>query len=43
VHNGVAHLRGQVDGLEDANNAQDVASRVPGVQDVIDETEVAGL
>lgn len=43
VHNGIAHLRGTVADLTDADNAQDVASRVPGVEDVIDETEVAGL
>lgn len=43
VENGVVHLRGRVDGLEDAEAAQDVASRVPGVVDVIDETQVAGL
>ena len=43
VENGVVHLRGRVDGLEDAEAAQDVASRVPGVVDVVDETQVASL
>lgn len=43
VENGVVHLRGRVDDLEDAEAAQDVASRVPGVVDVVDETQVAGL
>ncbi len=43
VENGVVHLRGRVDGLEDAEAAQDVASRVPGVVDVIDETRVTSL
>jgi BON domain len=31
VRDGVASLRGTVDGLEDAEGAEDVASRVPGV------------
>jgi osmotically-inducible protein OsmY len=37
VENGVARLRGQVGDLEDAENAEEVAGRVPGVRDVIDE------
>ena len=43
VRQGVAHLRGAVAGMEDAENAEDVASRVPGVVDVVDELEVAEL
>lgn len=43
VENGVVHLRGRVDGLEDAEAAQDVASRVPGVVDVVDDTQVTSL
>jgi osmotically-inducible protein OsmY len=43
VENGVAHLRGRVAGLDDAEAAQEVASQVPGVRDVIDELDVAGL
>ena len=40
VRLGVAHLRGAVTGLEDAENAEEVASRVPGVREVVDELEV---
>lgn len=43
VENAVAHLRGQVRGPEDADAAQDVASRVPGVREVVDETEWQSL
>ena len=43
VEQGVVHLRGRVDGLEDAEAAQDVASRVPGVVDVVDETQITSL
>ena len=43
VRNGVAHLRGQVADLDDADNAEAVAARVPGVRDVVEELEVAGL
>jgi hypothetical protein len=41
VRRGVVHLRGWVVGLEDADNAAAVASRLPGVRDVVDEIEVA--
>jgi osmotically-inducible protein OsmY len=41
VHHGVVRLRGRVEGPEDADNAEDVASRVPGVVDVEDELDVA--
>ena len=37
---GVVRLRGVVDDIEDAENAEEVAARVPGVVEVIDETEV---
>jgi osmotically-inducible protein OsmY len=43
VRNGVAHLRGQVADLDDADNAEAVAARVPGVRDVVEELDVAGL
>ncbi len=39
VRRGVVHLRGWVPDLEDADNAEAVASRVPGVREVIDETD----
>jgi len=41
VIDGVVHLRGTVVGLEDAENAEAVAGAVPGVAEVIDETEIA--
>lgn len=40
VRDGVAHLRGRVSDLDDADNAEDVASRVPGVREVMEELEV---
>jgi osmotically-inducible protein OsmY len=43
VRNGVAHLRGVVEGIEDAENAEAVAGRVPGIVEVMEETTVAGL
>jgi osmotically-inducible protein OsmY len=43
VRQGVARLRGRVERLEDAEQAQEVAGRVPGVRDVIDELDVATL
>ncbi|HEY1295858.1 MAG TPA: BON domain-containing protein [Chloroflexota bacterium] len=43
VRNGVAHLRGQVADLDDADNAESVAARVPGVREVVEELEVSGL
>jgi len=43
VRNGVVHLRGQVADLDDADNAESVAARVPGVRDVVEELEVAGI
>lgn len=43
VRNGVAHLRGRVPDLEDADNAEDVASRVPGIREVVEELEVSNI
>jgi len=43
VHNGVAHLRGKVSDLEDAENAEAVAARVPGVREVVEELEVSNV
>lgn len=40
VEDGVVTLRGMVQTLEDTDNAAEVASRVPGVIDVVDELEV---
>lgn len=40
VERGVAHLRGKVPDLVDAENAESVASEVPGVASVVDETMV---
>lgn len=40
VDRGVARLRGKVDDLEDAENAESVAGRVPGVRDVIEDLDV---
>jgi hypothetical protein len=41
VVDGVVHVRGTVLSIEDAENAEAVAGAVPGVVEVIDETEVA--
>ncbi len=43
VRNGVVHLRGTVAGIEDVENAEEVAARVPGVREVIEELRVAEL
>ncbi len=43
VVRGVAHLRGIVPSLEDAENAEAVASEVPGVIEVDEELDVQGL
>ena len=40
VERGIVHLRGAVPDLVDAENAEAVAAEVPGVRDVIDETNV---
>jgi osmotically-inducible protein OsmY len=43
VRRGVVHLRGAVPALQDAENAEAVASSVPGIREVIDELDVPGL
>lgn len=43
VRNGVASLSGRVDGMEDGENAEEVASRVPGVKEVRDRTTADGI
>jgi osmotically-inducible protein OsmY len=43
VRNGVAHLRGQVADLDDADNAESVAARVPGIREVLEELEVTNV
>jgi osmotically-inducible protein OsmY len=43
VRNGVAHLRGQVSDLDDADNAESVAARVPGIREVVEELEVVNV
>ncbi len=43
VRNGVATLSGRVDGMEDGENAEEVASRVPGVKEVLDRTTAEGV
>jgi osmotically-inducible protein OsmY len=43
VHKGVVRIRGLVPDLVDAENAEEVASRLPGVVEVIDETKVEGM
>jgi osmotically-inducible protein OsmY len=40
VRNGVVHLRGAVPDLDDADNAEAVAARVPGVVEVLEELDV---
>lgn len=37
VRRGVVFLRGTADDLEDADNAADVASRVPGIRQVVEQ------
>jgi len=43
VRRGVVHLRGRVKSIEDAELAEEVASRVPGVVEVREELDVEGL
>lgn len=43
VEQGVAHLRGRVPDLTDAENAESVASRVPGVRNVVEELDVESM
>jgi hypothetical protein len=40
VRDGVVHLSGRVTDLDDAENAEDVASRVPGVREVVEGLDV---
>src|SRR5262249_52739305 len=42
VRDGVVYLRGTVPGLEDVDSAEDVAGRVPGVQEVVEQLELRG-
>jgi osmotically-inducible protein OsmY len=43
VQDGIVHLSGRVADVSDAEDAEEIASRVPGVREVIDETQVAGF
>jgi osmotically-inducible protein OsmY len=43
VVNGVVHLRGVVADLDDADRVEEVAGRVPGVREVIEELDVADV
>jgi osmotically-inducible protein OsmY len=43
VRNGIAHLRGQVADLDDADNAESVAARVPGIREVVEELDVINV
>jgi osmotically-inducible protein OsmY len=43
VDEGIVHLRGSVPTLEDAENAEEVASRIPGVREVLEELDVSQL
>jgi osmotically-inducible protein OsmY len=43
VRQGVAYLRGAVPALQDSENAEAVANRVPGVTEVVEELQVAAL
>ena len=43
VRNGTVHLRGSVPTLDDADNAEEVAGRVEGVIEVIEELDVSDL
>ena len=43
VRHGIVHLRGHVPDLDDADNAEAVAARVPGVLEVAEELDVANV
>jgi osmotically-inducible protein OsmY len=43
VRDGIAYLRGEVDGLEDVDNAEAVAGRVPGVREVREQLRVRSV
>lgn len=40
VEEGVAYLSGQVSDIDDVENAEEVAGRIPGVREVVEELEV---
>ncbi len=40
VEDGVAYLRGVVSGVEDAENAEEIAGRMVALRDVVEEPEV---
>jgi hypothetical protein len=42
VVEGVAYLHGQVADLDDVENAEDVAGRIPGVREVVEKLEIRG-
>lgn len=42
VEAGVAYLSGRVADLDDAENAEEVAGRIPGIREVVEELELAG-
>jgi hypothetical protein len=41
VESGVVHVRGTVSSIDDGENAEPVASAVPGVTEVVDETDLS--
>ena len=43
VRQGIAYLRGSVEGMEDADNAEEVAGRVPGVREVREDLRVRSV
>ncbi len=43
VEDGIAYLEGVVATLQDAQNAEDVASRIPGVREVVEDLDIAEL
>ncbi|MGI8549653.1 MAG: BON domain-containing protein, partial [Dehalococcoidia bacterium] len=43
VREGVAYLRGTVEGIEDADAAEEVAARVPGITEVVEELRVVEI
>ena len=43
VRNGRVHLRGEVQTMQDAELAEEVAGRVPGIREVIEELTVPSL
>lgn len=43
VIDGVAHLTGTVHDMEDVTNAEDVAGRIPGIREVVEDLDIAQL